>query len=607
MKNSCRKYNTKKLHISRTVVACVILILTVLISACNHDIPETQKHNYKEPVYVDRNLNDLPEFVDDVSMCTDPKKCYVLPDGYLYACQLTPTYSATNQLSVSTDLSGNIFNECGYMDNARIRSVLEIVESDFSFVTGFIPVKKGDTIYFSAGFFNHEYKNANVMYTVFYNTDKQTVFSTPMSTSTETAFEVTGTYTDGCVYSIKVKDDLASQEIAYVRFTLIGSGNGKLISVNESLESNEYSYEWVQAEQYIPADWYGEIKSTVDAVNQINVAESNNTVRFMFAADIHLNPYSNSSYTENLGKVSAEVMRACNIPYFVTGGDNCTQSSEFMPSDFEPNMKELLDQLSPIPKSNILLSVGNHDGATGTAYDQFGEKVYYRFQLSNAERSNVFFGWQRESNEHKKFDSDGTYYYMDDPATKTRYIVLNSFWSQWEGNEEGYVYNIEHSFFHSHRFGAQQLHWFAEEALDMPKEYGAVIVVHFAPGARDFDIFKGIVEAFNDRTTYEGKYTDNEDWQKVDMAVNYTNAYGEIIAVFQGHNHMNAEYDYFKNVPCINTTTTGAYWAVRDENAAERIKGTSSEFAVDVVTIDRTARKIYLTRLGAGDDRVIDY
>jgi hypothetical protein len=70
---------------------------------------------------------------------------------------------------------------------------------------------------------------------------------------------------------------------------------------------------------------------------------------------------------------------------------------------------------------------------------------------------------------------------------------------------------------------------------------------------------------------------------------------------------MNAEYDYFKNVPCINTTTTGAYWAVRDENASERIKGTSSEFAVDVVTIDRTARKIYLTRLGAGDDRVIDY
>lgn len=54
-------------------------------------------------------------------------------------------------------------------------------------------------------------------------------------------------------------------------------------------------------------------------------------------------------------------------------------------------------------------------------------------------------------------------------------------------------------------------------------------------------------------------------------------------------------------------TTTGAYAAVRDENPPDRVKDTASEFAVDAVVIDRESRKIYLTRIGAGEDRVIEY
>ena len=123
----------------------------------------------------------------------------------------------------------------------------------------------------------------------------------------------------------------------------------------------------------------------------------------------------------------------------------------------------------------------------------------------------------------------------------------------------------------------------------------------------DFEIFKGIVEAFNNRTVYSGNYIGEEDWQTTKISVDYENAYGEIIAFFQGHNHTDATYDYFDGIPCINITTAGAYWAVRDEDAEERVKGTSSEFSVDVVVIDRENRKIYLTRLGAGKDRVFDY
>jgi hypothetical protein len=253
-----------------------------------------------------------------------------------------------------------------------------------------------------------------------------------------------------------------------------------------------------------------------------------------------------------------------------------------------------------------LLTVGNHDGATGQR-EYNGEIAYYRYQLNNEERSVVFFDWQRTTNQHKSFDSDGTYFYLDDANTKTRYILLNSFWSKWEGDEDGFVPDIQHGFMQTPIFGPQQLEWFAAEALDMPAGYGAVIITHNASTAKDFSVFKGIVDAYSGRTTYEGSYEGEELWQSTDIAVNYRYVEGEILAVFQGHNHADGQFDYFQSVPCIEITTAGAYWAVRDENAEGRVKGTSTEFAVDVVVIDRDSRTIYLTRLGVGEDKVITY
>jgi hypothetical protein len=444
------------------------------------------------------------------------------------------------------------------------------------------------------------------MYTVFYDTNKKVVGQISMKEAEETYFEILETNAEGYVAAMQVRQDQAPRDLAYVRFTLIGSGEQQVISINESLEAGADVDTWINLGKYVPDAWCKEIRSTVNTVNNIPLSDASTAIRFVFASDIHVDPDPSTSYTENLGKVCAEVMQSCDVPFFVTGGDNCTQSSGFMPTVFKENMDVLLDQLKPIPQKNILLSVGNHDGATGS-HEINGETLYYCYQLDNKQRSAVFFDWQRETNEHKHFDSDGTYYYMDDAATKTRYIILNSFWTQWEGNADGLVTDLQHSIGHRPHFGRQQLTWFASEALDMPPEYGAVIVTHFAPDAKDFEIFKGIVDAFSTRSTYSGSYLGEDDWQSADISVNYHYAEGEIIAIFQGHNHEDAIHDFFQKVPCINTTTAGAYWATRGGTALERVKGTASEFAVDVVVIDREARKIYLTRLGAGEDRIIEY
>ena len=591
----------------RIFLICILLTAATLLGGCRWNIPQTQKHNYTDTPYEDYRLTDIPEFVDELSLCTDTEKQYVLPDGYLYEYRSSFVYNVTNQLAIATDVEGSLYQGCGYLSNARLRSTFETEESDYAFVTGFIPIKAGDVIYFSNNLFNSQHQKAGSMNIAFYDADYQAMMGGAMLYAEKSYFEILESNADGYASAVKLSEQKISDQISYIRLTLIGSGEGKIVSVNEPLDEGHEELAWVQAEKYVSDLWYQEIRTTVDAVRQIYSSDASDIIRFLFSTDIHLNPDSNGSYTENLGKVCAEVMRACDIPFFVSGGDNCTQSSDFMPSVFQSNMEAVLNQLLPISQKNILLTVGNHDGATGWAYDQNGDKVHYRFQLNNEERSEVFFCWQRDTNVNKRFDSDGTYYYMDDPLTKTRYIVLNSFWSQWQGNSESYVYNVQHNFFLSPSFGSRQLHWFAEEALDMPADYGAIIITHSASAAKDFEIFKGIVDAFSSQTTYKGKYKGVEDWQSVNIAVNYKNANGEIIAVFQGHNHTDADLDCFESGPCICMTTTGAYADVRDENAEDRIKGTSSEFAIDVVTIDKTARKIYLTRLGVGEDRIFEY
>ena len=622
--------NTMKiLQNIRSVALIFLLLLSVILTSCSEktvyvvqttpqsgsheQLPEetyppeiTQKHQYEEPVPLDYTIPDLPEFVDNISECTDTEKQYVLPDGHIYRYQPIPSYSAVNQLALSTDESGEIFHGCGYQDNVRIRGVLEITEMPDCFVTGFIPISVGDTVYFSKKCFDPSYKEAHVMHTVFYDAEKKVVSSVSLREATDAVFEVLETKEDGYIYAIKLNEQEKSEQISYVRFSLYGFGENQIISINEELVPNYDTSAWVKTEKYLSEDWYQEIRNSVDTINNLDISNASNVTRFLFATDIHVPTDSTPTYTENLGKVSAEVMRRCRIPFFTTGGDNCSQAEEKDPHIFIENMEKVLAHLSPIPHQNILLTVGNHDGETGSC-DYNGETVYYRYQLNNEERSAVFFDWQRESNQNKKFNSDGTYFYMDDPTSKTRFILLNSFWSQWEGDEDGFVPNIEHSFGHTPIFGPQQLKWFAEEALDMPPEYGAVIITHFAPDARDFHVFKGIVDAFSNQTTYAGSFKGVEDFQSTSIAVNYENAYGEIIAVFQGHMHVDTQYDFFQSVPCINMTTTGAYAAVRDENPPDRVKDTASEFAVDAVVIDRESRKIYLTRIGAGEDRVIEY
>lgn len=83
----------------------------------------------------------------------------------------------------------------------------------------------------------------------------------------------------------------------------------------------------------------------------------------------------------------------------------------------------------------------------------------------------------------------------------------------------------------------------------------------------------------------------------------FTDAKGQFIAYFHGHDHKDADYtrDSIKDI----STRCDSKQEHDEAMQAERVKGSITEQSFDVFTV--TPDKIYATKIGAGDDREIDY
>lgn len=154
----------------------------------------------------------------------------------------------TNQVPISTDKDGNIYNGIGYQNNTRVKSSGAVVTDSAgnSFTTGFIPCKSGDVIRFSG----HYIEGADgALNTTFYAQDKATRAGygfTPYSWKNASSTGVEANYspyeydaTNSRVLWFTVPQKASGyQDIAYVQFTLVssgGNGNGVVITVNEEI------------------------------------------------------------------------------------------------------------------------------------------------------------------------------------------------------------------------------------------------------------------------------------------------------------------------------------------------------------------------------------
>ena len=353
----------------------------------------------------------------------------------------------------------------------------------------------------------------------------------------------------------------------------------------------------------IPTYWKEMIDQKTKVVKALQTTGGKDCISFVWASDTHI-PDNHGGKTDLLGRLMANMLDLCDIPFALLTGDTGTRASHANESDFLASQQKIPQHLAPLwGTDKLLVALGNHDGCWG---DSSG---YYKHQLNPDQMWQMYFRNQA-LDFRRVFSDDGTYYYIDNMTQKVRFIILNShFAGEYAENENGWAVNDR---FAISCYGQEQLDWLANVALDMPEGYGAMIAAHVPPNI-EYTVDKaqliGIVNAYCNKTAFSGSYTEGVDgWSNSTVEVDFTEAKGEIIAMFSGHVHGDSIDVETMVCPIITILSAGA--TANEpyvENAPLRNFGTDTETSFDVVTINRRTRTIYLIRVGAGDDRTIQY
>lgn len=360
----------------------------------------------------------------------------------------------------------------------------------------------------------------------------------------------------------------------------------------------------------IPSHWEATVAEKTETIKALQTNGGKNCISFAWASDTHI-PNNAAGRTDYIGKVMARMLDNCEAPFAVITGDAVTRGSMPTEEEYLAEQAQVPLHLAPLwGTDRLLVALGNHDGCWG---DNGAEKpTYYVRQFTPEKMWDMFFRYQA-LDFNRVFSEDGTYYYVDNIPQKTRFIILNSqFGGKYEVDANGLAVNNR---FKTSCYGQTQLDWLADVALDMPSGYGAIIFTHVPPrGVNgnpnpytvDYAQFNGIINAYCNKTTYSGSFSGVSGWTSNSVSVDFTNAQGEIIALFAGHIHEDTIDTDTLECPIITVTAGGAPSNNTDQ-IYNRPYGTGLETSFDVVTINRATKMIYCTRVGAGSDRAVSY
>lgn len=573
-----------------------------------------------------------PEFANSIEECTDTSKLYVLPDGYIYAYMLIEREVETG--GGYTNLANPSSND--WWTAARIGSDGTKRDLTGNIVTNPITLQDGDVVRVK----NLDIVTANgsnsSFYCGVYNTSggvlsvtslcKQTSY---FSAITESVTGGQATATGAWVVRFAGKPTGSVSDIILTINEEITEGGTEIITeyawanTGHAFVPTDYEERIIELEEDVlrlkntvgtqggstgetvtlPAYWEPEVEAKAAIVKAHQKAGGKNCVSFVHAADLHIDDNDNGRTTD-IGKVIATMLDRCHIPWAVLSGDINTRASYSTEAGLLEAQSAMPEHLAPLWGTNrLLLGLGNHDGCWG---DSSG---YYRHQFPPERMWDIFFRWQALDS-RRVFSDDGLYFYVDNVAQKTRFIVLNSnFGGEYAEDNNGWAVNNR---FATSCYGQAQLDWLADVALDMPDGYGAVLCAHVPPNITytvDRAQLIGIVDAYNGRTQFSGDCTTGVDgWSNSSVSVDFSGAKGEIIAMFTGHVHGDSIDSTTMSCPIITILSAGASAnEAYADTAPTRTPGTATETSLDVVTINRKTRMIYCTRVGAGDNREVGY
>jgi len=338
-------------------------------------------------------------------------------------------------------------------------------------------------------------------------------------------------------------------------------------------------------------------KAVNEAVAKIQNVQNRKSLTFGFMADIHYSQTHNHEIrAKRLINAYREVKKRVGSDMLVLGGDYTNDGCKDYKVNNYRELRALLGDEAYFPVN------GNHDD--NSIWDLYIKADVSTHHLPIEEMYTVFYNHLPRLG--AKFDENnpGLYYYYDDASSKVRYICLDGSDIPYMVDEKGkFIYTKQHTF----ALSQNQIDWLINEALTVPSEdYDIVIVSHTFTYEDDKEaprllVLNDIFDAYKNGESIDCKYFENEFevYAKADFK---NKKRGNIIAGFAGHYHKDMVKYTSSGIPLIFTDCSIMY-----NYKTKRTDGDESEIIFDMVTIDRDEKKIYVVRIGAGSDRIIEY
>ncbi len=348
--------------------------------------------------------------------------------------------------------------------------------------------------------------------------------------------------------------------------------------------------------QFIPDYWANHVREKIVQIHKNQILAGRNSFSFAFISDIHWGPNQKKS-----AAILKKVMDECSIPFCVNGGDTVSGAGLCPPELIISELEEYRRHFQAL-ESRMLWVQGNHD----PSYSTFEAPTYYAQNLTDDQLYEYMFRYQTLY-PNRVMSPAGSYYYAEDPAHKTRIVVLNLYdVPSEETTPDG---KAKYNKMTMIGLREEQLNWFANVALDVPdRDWTVILATHTAPSSgeniRNGDAILGLIDAFRKGEKFEASTECDYPQYNSKVSADYTGKGGNFALWISGHTHDDRVLTV-NDTLCLSIISDWNHQ--KDILPMKRTAGTTNEHAFDVYTIDFNRHKLYVTRVGAGEDRVFDY
>ncbi len=359
-------------------------------------------------------------------------------------------------------------------------------------------------------------------------------------------------------------------------------------ALNPAKASDYVTVSEVDVRYHVPEYYVDHLVEKAQYINDLQ--DDVNSFSFIYISDIHL-----QHNTKHSAAMIRYLRNQCSIDEVLCGGDSVTAWLSDADGIYGlwDDMEELKYIYDGVP---MIKNLGNHEWAYGT---------YNQWNITNQQAYNRFFRDYDAYDKTVVYNDTKQYFYKDDPVNKMRYISVNAM----DYPSHKIVTDFDTNNFVQNKamwyeVSDAQIDWLETEALQLPDHDWKCMVLLHVPVMNSSEI------------TWRTNPDSSNAWGTNGVAgdsatagirnclsdfVNKTGAFagakGTFVGMFNGHEHEDVvtKLDGF-NVfitDCDSVTSSGDF--ARDIN-------TVSEQSFNVVTVNAAEGKVYITKIGAGEN-----